>query len=107
MNIMIDENGTPFLIDFGSCLPVGGKLMTAGTPGWVEDDFETSQISHDEFSLGKLKSWLANPTDSDEMKYAEAHKGTSTLVSYGVLTQPQGGQSATNVLVYLAESLKS
>jgi serine/threonine protein kinase len=71
MNIMIDENGTPFLIDFGSCLPVGSKLMTAGTPGWMEDDLETSQISHDEFSLGKLKIWLANPIDSEEMKYPE------------------------------------
>lgn len=71
MNIIISDNNSPFLIDFGSYLPIGSKLMTAGSPGWMEDDFETSEISHDEFSLGKLKSWLVNPIDSGEMKYPE------------------------------------
>lgn len=62
MNIMIDENDKPFLIDFGSCQPFGGKLITAGTPGWMEDYFTTSEKSHDQFSLAKIQSWLAKMT---------------------------------------------
>jgi serine/threonine protein kinase len=62
MNIMIDENDIPFLIDFGSCQPFGRELMTGGTLGWMEGFFETSEASHDEYSLRKLKSWLADPT---------------------------------------------
>jgi serine/threonine protein kinase len=34
VNIVADENDTPFTIDFGSCQPFGCELITAGTPGW-------------------------------------------------------------------------
>jgi serine/threonine protein kinase len=58
MNIMVDENDTPFIIDFGSCQPFGCELITAGTPGWINEDFAHSAQDHDEFALGKLRTWL-------------------------------------------------
>ncbi|KAF2224974.1 kinase-like domain-containing protein [Elsinoe ampelina] len=58
-NIMIDKHGRAIIIDFGSCKPFGAMLITAGTPGWVDDeDFATSERSHDEIALKKLKTWL-------------------------------------------------
>lgn len=58
MNIMVDEYDTPVFIDFGSCQPFGCKLITAGTPGWIDEDFTDSAQNHDEFALGKLQTWL-------------------------------------------------
>ncbi|CEN61423.1 hypothetical protein ASPCAL08077 [Aspergillus calidoustus] len=62
-NVMIREreNGEvePVLIDFGSCAPVGEKLQfTLGTPGWYEEEFDTSEKEHDLYALGKMKKWL-------------------------------------------------
>ena len=62
MNIMVDENDESFLIDFGSCRPFGDELITGGTPGWMEDYFNTSRKGHDQFSLAKIQSWLAEMT---------------------------------------------
>ncbi|KAH7111045.1 serine/threonine-protein kinase-like protein [Dendryphion nanum] len=58
MNIMIDEHDTPFVIDYGSCQPFGGDLITGGTWGWIDEDFTTSEQKHDEISLGKIQAWL-------------------------------------------------
>jgi serine/threonine protein kinase len=58
MNIVVDENDTPFIIDFGSCQPFGYELITAGTPGWINEDFTLSAQDHDEFALDKLRTWL-------------------------------------------------
>lgn len=58
MNIMIDEHDTPVIIDFGSCQPFSCELITAGTPGWVDEDFAHSAQDHDETALGKLQTWL-------------------------------------------------
>ncbi|KAK4608989.1 hypothetical protein CLAFUW4_14497 [Fulvia fulva] len=59
MNIMIDDrNETPYLIDFGSCRPFGCKLITAGTPGWIDEDYSTSARINDETALKKLRTWL-------------------------------------------------
>ena len=38
-NIMVREDGTPVLIDFGSCQPFGGRLQSLGSPGWYEEMF--------------------------------------------------------------------
>jgi serine/threonine protein kinase len=56
-NIMI-KDGTPVLIDFGSCQPFGANLQSLGTDGWYEEDFFTSEAKHDEYSLKMLKEWL-------------------------------------------------
>ncbi|KAF1919703.1 serine/threonine-protein kinase-like protein [Ampelomyces quisqualis] len=58
MNIVVDEYDTPFIIDFGSCRPFGCELITAGTPGWIDEDFAHSAQSHDEIALGTLRAWL-------------------------------------------------
>jgi serine/threonine protein kinase len=61
-NIMIGEDGTPVVIDYGSCQPFGKNLITAGTPGWVDEDFTTSAQRNDEIALGKLQAWLKEQT---------------------------------------------
>jgi len=57
-NIMVREEDTPIIIDFGSCQPFGDNLITAGTPGWIDEDFTTSARQHDEIAIGKLEAWL-------------------------------------------------
>lgn len=56
-NIMV-RNNIPIIIDFGSCKPFGEQLISGGTPGWIEEDFMTSEKKHDEFALVKLRKWL-------------------------------------------------
>jgi serine/threonine protein kinase len=59
MNIMVaNDSETLFLVDFGSCQPFGSTLITAGTPGWIDEDFTNSAKKHDEIALDKLRSWL-------------------------------------------------
>jgi serine/threonine protein kinase len=58
MNIMVDEHDTSIIIDFGSCQPFGCKLITAGTPGWIDEDFTHSAKDHDIDALRKLQTWL-------------------------------------------------
>lgn len=58
MNIMIDGADTPHVIDFGSCRPFGEDLITAGSVGWIEEEFTVSKQKHDEFALKQIRSWL-------------------------------------------------
>lgn len=60
-NIMMENDGTPILIDFGSCQPFGKRLQSCGSPGWCEEDFDTSEKKHDAYSLGILRKWLQKP----------------------------------------------
>lgn len=62
-NIMI-KDGMPVLIDFGSCQPFGKRLQSLGTEGWYEEMFFTSEKNHDTYSLGKLREWLQNRSES-------------------------------------------
>src|SRR3954463_3214979 len=39
MNVIVDEPDMPVFIHFGSCQPFGCKLITAGTLGWIDEDF--------------------------------------------------------------------
>ena len=57
-NIVLDEHESPVIIDLGSCQPFGYALITAGTREWREEDFETSEVRHDQVSLGKIRSWM-------------------------------------------------
>ncbi|KAH9844732.1 kinase-like protein [Teratosphaeria destructans] len=57
-NIMVTANGTWVLIDLGSCLPFGANLTSAGTSGWYDDSWTTSEPHHDEIALDKLWTWL-------------------------------------------------
>ncbi|KAF1977410.1 hypothetical protein BU23DRAFT_295763 [Bimuria novae-zelandiae CBS 107.79] len=58
MNIMVDEHDTSIIVDFGSCQPFGCELITAGTPGWIDEDFTHSVEHHDVDALHKLQTWF-------------------------------------------------
>lgn len=62
MNILIDEHDTPIIADLGSCQPFGKDLITAGTPGWIDEEFTTSERRHDEIGLSKIRTWLEERT---------------------------------------------
>ncbi len=62
MNIMVDKCNNPIIIDFGSCQPFGSILITAGTPGWIHEDFTISAQKHDESALDKIRRWLEEIT---------------------------------------------
>ncbi|KAG8169406.1 hypothetical protein KVR01_000151 [Diaporthe batatas] len=68
-NILVDLEGMPVLIDFGSARAIGAKLGTSrGTKGWIDvsmDDYHTSDKQHDLFALEKIRDWLDNPTFDD------------------------------------------
>jgi Protein kinase domain len=57
-NIMVDEDDDVVVIDFGSCQPVGARLMSTGTYGWIDDEFTTSEKEHDLAALDKIEAWL-------------------------------------------------
>jgi serine/threonine protein kinase len=60
-NNMVDDNGKPILIDFGSCEKPEQRIFSGGTPGWVYESFTLSNKDHDIFALGKLMVWLQRP----------------------------------------------
>ncbi|OQN95346.1 hypothetical protein B0A48_18666 [Cryoendolithus antarcticus] len=57
-NIALDSNDDPIIIDWGSCKEFGEPLLSAGTPGWIEDDFDVSKKEHDLFALDKIMAWM-------------------------------------------------
>ncbi|KAL6866463.1 hypothetical protein ACO1O0_002574 [Amphichorda felina] len=68
-NILVDEDGMPILIDFGSAREIGAKLGTSrGTKGWIDGemkDYHTSDKRHDFFALEKIRMWLDAPIFDD------------------------------------------
>ncbi|MBE3043324.1 protein kinase family protein [Candidatus Bathyarchaeota archaeon] len=69
-NILVNQQGMPVLIDFGSSREIGAKLGTSlGTKGWIEveemEDYDTSETGHDMFALEKIRAWLDAPTFDD------------------------------------------
>jgi serine/threonine protein kinase len=58
MNVVVDEDDSPFIIDYGSCGPVGETLITAGTPGWIDEEYTVSAQEHDLIALEKIQVWL-------------------------------------------------
>ena len=68
-NVLVDEDGMPVLIDFGSAREIGAKLGTSrGTKGWIDrdmKDYHTSDEGHDFFALDKIRIWLDAPTFDD------------------------------------------
>ena len=57
-NILLNENDEPVIIDFGSCRRFGERLVSAGTPGWTEEDYEVSEQRNDETALTKIEARL-------------------------------------------------
>lgn len=68
-NTLVDEEGMPVLIDFGSAQEIGAKLGTSrGTKGWINEemkDYHTSDKRHDFFALEKIRTWLNAPIFDD------------------------------------------
>ncbi|KAI6866058.1 hypothetical protein KC338_g4888 [Hortaea werneckii] len=58
MNIALDKDDQPVILDFGSCRKFGDPLLSGGTPGWVDEDYTTSSPGHDNIALQKLDLWL-------------------------------------------------
>jgi len=55
MNVALDKNDQPVILDFGSCRKFGDTLLSGGTPGWIDEDYSISSPLHDEVALGKIK----------------------------------------------------
>ncbi|KAG8630493.1 hypothetical protein KVT40_002112 [Elsinoe batatas] len=67
MNVLLDEEQRPIIIDFGSCKPFGEELLSAGTPGWVKDELCcTSLQASDEYGIAKIHSWLEEHSETWE-----------------------------------------
>lgn len=60
-NVMLGDDELPVLVDFGSCAPYGQPLESLGTEGWYENIFFTSEKSHDDFALDKMRKWIQDP----------------------------------------------
>lgn len=71
-NIMLDEDKFPYLIDFGSCRPIGTRLMQAGTAGFIDGHSSISDFRHDKVGIEKMKEWLGlwdhEPANADDCK---------------------------------------
>lgn len=57
-NIGLDEQDRAIFIDWGSCKAFGEGLLSAGTPGWIEDDYDVSKQEHDLLAVEKLVEWV-------------------------------------------------
>ncbi|KAF2179157.1 hypothetical protein K469DRAFT_674859 [Zopfia rhizophila CBS 207.26] len=63
MNIAVDHDDNPIILDFGSCKRFGERLLFAGTDGWVDEDYSTSAQCHDEAAIDKIEAWLIEAKD--------------------------------------------
>lgn len=62
-NIGLNEQDHPIIIDWGSCKGFGEELLSAGTPGWIEDDYDISKKEHDILAMEKLVKWVKTQKD--------------------------------------------
>ena len=60
-NIMITFEKLPILIDFGSCQEFGKRVLTQGTPGWVDAVDGRSGKEHDIYALARMRDWFKDP----------------------------------------------
>ena len=58
MNVAMDRDDRPVILDFGSCRKFGETLLSGGTPGWIDEDFSTTAAHQDLSALLKLEAWL-------------------------------------------------
>ncbi|KAF2245113.1 hypothetical protein BU26DRAFT_522230 [Trematosphaeria pertusa] len=64
MNIALDGNDSPIVLDFGSCKRFGEQLLSAGTAGWVDESYSISAQRHDESAIDKIEAWLTRERDA-------------------------------------------
>ncbi|OBR07336.1 Serine/threonine-protein kinase [Colletotrichum higginsianum IMI 349063] len=66
MNVMIDENDNPVIIDFDSCRVVGAPLQDVKrTYGWYNQDVGVSSESNDTEALKEIQVFLAGSSPGD------------------------------------------
>ncbi|KAK3670792.1 hypothetical protein LTR78_009364 [Recurvomyces mirabilis] len=70
LNIAMDQDNQPVILDFESCRMFGEALLSRGTPSWIDEDYSTSARYHDESALRKLDRWLSK-NQSERMSEAE------------------------------------
>lgn len=63
---MIDSKGMLIIIDFDSCKGFGEKLLSCGTPGWIKEEFDTSDAQHDKDAMVMIEAWLRDQIDGKE-----------------------------------------
>jgi hypothetical protein len=73
MNVAMDKDDRPVILDFGSCRKFGETLLSGGTPGWIDEDYSTSAAHQDLSALRKLEVWL-------EERQAERRMGEANEV---------------------------
>ncbi|KAK1091509.1 hypothetical protein LTR48_006163 [Friedmanniomyces endolithicus] len=79
MNILLNEDDKPIIVDFGSCKKFGEHLISAGTPGWIDDEYILSARENDEAALLKIGSWLAAREKEHELEHGERACGGTPL----------------------------
>lgn len=62
-NIGLNEQDHPVIIDWGSCKGFGEGLLSAGTPGWIDDDYDISKKEHDLLAIEKIVKWVKAEKD--------------------------------------------
>ncbi|EME43204.1 hypothetical protein DOTSEDRAFT_72553 [Dothistroma septosporum NZE10] len=67
-NIALDKKDNPVILDFGSCRKFNEQLITAGTPGWIDDNYKTSSPGHDRSAIQKLEVWMMKKNSEREDK---------------------------------------
>ena len=67
INVAMDKDDQPVILDFGSCGKFGETLLSGGTPGWIDDDFSTSAVRQDLSALRRLEAWLEENQKGREM----------------------------------------
>lgn len=65
-NIALDKDDHPVILDFGSCKQFGAQLISAGTLGWIDEEYSISAQRHDESAMDKLETWLLEKWKSTE-----------------------------------------
>jgi len=70
-NIMFEEDGTPVIIDFGSCKIIGESMKGVGTTyGWCDFSVKTVVETNDLNAVAELRTWLLG-SSADEYLFSE------------------------------------
>ncbi|OQN95407.1 hypothetical protein B0A48_18593 [Cryoendolithus antarcticus] len=81
-NIALDKFDDPVILDWGSCKEFGGLLLSAGTPGWIENEFDVSKKEHDLFALDKIMAWMRTEKASFVDGPSRIQKGANTRMIF-------------------------
>jgi len=68
-NIVLNDEDTPVLIDFDSCLPIDQVLGKGTTPGWGDDESTTSNVKNDWLGLALVEQHLRKARLASLHKY--------------------------------------